>query len=211
MREATHPVVVKAPSSPTREELTLYMPLVHQVVTRILRKLPPNVLRDDLVAAGTIGLIDALRRSADRSAGFDWYARIRIRGAVVDELRAQDWLSRRARNRASKAQAQGESGGTSFVGFDDLPEARALALADETVTGPHHAVEQRMQRQALERAVAELPEREASIVAWHYFEGVAFKDIAARLGVSEPRISQLHARAMGRLRELLGAEEAAAA
>src|ERR1700733_544925 len=77
------------PSTPTREELTLYMPLVHQVVGRVLRKLPPNVLRDDLVAAGAFGLIDALRKSVDRGPAFDWYARIRIRGAVVDELRSQ--------------------------------------------------------------------------------------------------------------------------
>jgi len=93
-------------TTPTREELTLYMPLVHQVVCRVLRKLPPNVLRDDLVAAGAFGLIDALRKSPERGPAFDWYARIRIRGAVVDELRSQDWLTRRARTRATKAQAQ---------------------------------------------------------------------------------------------------------
>src|SRR5215467_8820453 len=96
---------------PTREELALYMPLVHQVVGRVLRKLPPNVLRDDLVAAGSFGLIDALRKSVDRGPAFEWYARIRIRGAVVDELRAQDWLTRRARTRLAKTRAAGESVG----------------------------------------------------------------------------------------------------
>jgi RNA polymerase sigma factor for flagellar operon FliA len=200
------------PQIPTREELALYMPLVHQVVGRVLRKLPPNVLRDDLVAAGSFGLIDALRKSVDRGPAFDWYARIRIRGAVVDELRSQDWLTRRARTRAAKAQAQGESAGASVVGFDDLPESQAHAFADETVASPQQQVEQRMDRAALERAVALLPEREANIVTWHYFEGVPFKLIASRLGVSEPRVSQLHARAMGRLRETLaeyrGAEAA---
>src|SRR5258708_36029713 len=98
-------------NTPTREELALYMPLVHQVVGRVLRKLPPNVLRDDLVAAGSFGLIDALRKSVDRGPAFDWYARIRIRGAVVDELRSQDWLTRRGRTRATKAQAQVEGAG----------------------------------------------------------------------------------------------------
>jgi RNA polymerase sigma factor for flagellar operon FliA len=203
MKQALTTAAVNVASSPTREELTFYMPLVHQVVARSLRKLPPNVLRDDLIAAGTMGLLDALRRSADRDSGFEWYARVRIRGAVVDELRTQDWLTRRARTRMTKAQAQGESAGTAVIGFDDLPEARALSLADESIAGPHEAVELRMQRSALECAVAKLPEREAQIVSWHYFEGVAFKDIASRLGVSEPRISQLHARAMGRLRETL--------
>jgi RNA polymerase sigma factor for flagellar operon FliA len=197
---------------PTREELALYMPLVHQVVGRVLRKLPPNVLRDDLVAAGSFGLIDALRKSVDRGPAFDWYARIRIRGAVVDELRSQDWLTRRARTRAARAQAQGDAIGASVVGFDDLPESQAHAFADESVASPQQQVEQRMDRAALERAVALLPEREANIVTWHYFEGVPFKSIAARLGVSEPRVSQLHARAMGRLRvalaEYRGAEAA---
>ena len=197
--------------SPTREELTAYMYLVHQVVARVLRKLPPNVLRDDLVAAGTFGLVDALRKSADRGPAFDWYARIRIRGAVVDELRAQDWLTRRARTRVTRAQAQGESGGVAVVGFDDLPESQAHGFADESVATPQEQVERRMDRIALERAVSLLPEREANIVAWHYFDGVPFKTIASRLGVSEPRISQLHARAMGRLRATLGEQSSAVA
>lgn len=58
--------------SPTREELTSFMPLVHRVVARMLRRLPPNVLRDDLVAAGSYGLVDALRKSptaGPRSSG----------------------------------------------------------------------------------------------------------------------------------------------
>jgi RNA polymerase sigma factor for flagellar operon FliA len=206
---ATKPAPVA--TAPTREELSTYSYLVHQVVARVLRKLPPNVLRDDLLAAGTFGLVDALRKSADRGPAFDWYARIRIRGAVVDELRAQDWLTRRARTRVARAQAQGESGGIAVVGFDDLPESQAQGFADETMATPQEQCEKRMDRLALERAVALLPEREANIVSWHYFEGIPFKTIAARLGVSEPRISQLHARAMGRLRESLADSDAAAA
>jgi DNA-directed RNA polymerase specialized sigma subunit len=49
-----------------------------------------------------------------------------------------------------------------------------------------------------------MPEREASIVKWHYADDISFADIAARLGVSTPRISQLHARAMCHMRSLLG-------
>src|SRR5258708_29989904 len=179
------------------------MPIGGRGGGRLLRKLPPNVLRDDLLAAGVFGLVDALRKSADRGPAFDWYARIRIRGAVVDELRAQDWLTRRARTRIERAQAKGELGGVSVVGFDDLPEAQANAFVDESATTPQEQVERNMDRLALERAVALLPEREGNIVGWHYFDGVPFKTIAVRLGVSEPRISQLHSRAMGRLREAL--------
>jgi RNA polymerase sigma factor for flagellar operon FliA len=198
-------------TSPSVEDLAVYMPLVRQVVARTLRKLPPNVLRDDLIAAGAFGLVDALRKSADRGPAFDWYARIRIRGAVVDELRAQDWLTRRARTRVIKAQAQGQGGAVGVVGFDDLPEAQAYAFVDESAATPQEEVEERMNRAALQKAVAGLPEREGKIVAWHYFDGIPFKTIASRLGVSEPRISQLHARAIGRLRVTLldnGAEAA---
>jgi RNA polymerase sigma factor for flagellar operon FliA len=190
-------------TSPTREELTSFMPLVHRVVARVLRRLPPNVLRDDLVAAGAYGLVDALRKSPDRGPAFEWYARIRIRGAVVDELRTQDWLTRRARTRVSKAQAEGTGSGAMVVGFDDLPDSQSHGFVDEAALTPQEQVEQRMERASLERAVAMLPEREANIVAWHYFEDVPFKTIAARLGVSEPRISQLHSRAMGRLKTKL--------
>src|SRR4029079_2609779 len=73
-----------ASSVPTAPEIKKYMPLVHQAVARFMGKLPPNVLREDLVAAGTFGLIDSLRKNgAERGPTFEWYARIRIRGAVV--------------------------------------------------------------------------------------------------------------------------------
>jgi len=198
---------IQAPASPTREELTSFMPLVHQVVARMLRRLPPNVLRDDLVAAGSYGLVDALRKSTDRGPAFEWYARVRIRGAVVDELRSQDWLTRRARTRTTQANADGTAGATSVVGFDDLPDSQSQAFADESIATPDEQVAMRMQRAALEKAVATLPEREASIVSWHYFDDVPFKIIASRLGVSEPRISQLHSRAMQLLKARLSEEQ----
>jgi RNA polymerase sigma factor for flagellar operon FliA len=202
---------LQSSTSPTREELTSYMPLVHKEVARRLRRVPPNVLRDDLVAAGSYGLLDALRKSPERGPAFEWYARVRIRGALVDELRSQDWLSRRARTRTTEAQAEGTTGGTSVVGLDDLPNSQAERFADETSLTPLEAVERRADRSRLERVVALLPERDADIVTWHYFDDVPFKAIAARLQVSEPRISQLHTRAMGQLRARLTAEQNAEA
>jgi RNA polymerase sigma factor for flagellar operon FliA len=187
------------PSLQSREELLTFMPIVHAEVARMLRRVPPNVLRDDLVAAGSAGLLDALRRSTERGAGFPWYARVRIRGALVDELRSQDWLSRRARARVTTDESPG---GTLVVGLDDLPPSEQQ-LTDDTSSTPLELVERRTQRAGLERAVALLPEREADIVTWHYFDEVAFNTIAARLGVSEPRVSQLHSRALYRLKARL--------
>jgi RNA polymerase sigma factor for flagellar operon FliA len=206
------PTATADATTPTREELELYMPLVHQIVARVMRKVPPNVLREDLTSAGSLGLVSALRKNTERGSAFDWYARIRIRGAVVDELRAQDWLSRRQRTRVTRAKAEGTGGGAAIVRFDDLSEGQAGAFADESSGTPEEQAGLRLDRRILQHAVGRLPEREGNIVAWHYFEDASFKSIATRLGVSEPRVSQLHSRAIGFLRarmtEQSGAEAA---
>jgi RNA polymerase sigma factor for flagellar operon FliA len=189
---------------PTAAEITELMPLVHQSVARFVRRLPPSVLKDDLVAAGTFGLVDALRKGgADRGPAFEWYARVRIRGAILDELRSQDWLTRRARAKAGDRP-------TSVIGFDDMPDGQEGALADAAAPAPDAAITASMEHAALAEAVEGLPERERFIVQSHYFKGIPFKQIAAELKVSEPRISQLHARAMQMLRGKMKAGENAA-
>jgi RNA polymerase sigma factor for flagellar operon FliA len=187
-------------------EIAEYMPLVHHVVGTMLPRLPPNVLRDDLVAAGTFGLLDALRRqvASERGAEFAWYARVRIRGAIVDELRAQDWLSRRARRRFTSEE---RSTSAAVVGIEDLPEERR-AIADEASPSPEMLVCEHSEAKAVAKAVESLPTRERNIITAHYFNGVQLRTIAQDLGVSEPRVSQLHARAVARLRELLTDEAA---
>ncbi len=207
------PRPVAPPTAPTTAEVQRYMPLVHQTVARFMRRLPPNVLRDDLVAAGTFGLIDSLRKNGgDRGPTFEWYARIRIRGSIVDELRTQDWLTRRARHQVTAAAGeQGTAASRAYVvGFDDLPGSVAsTGFADEDAQSPLDALAEKMDRAALANAVLGLPERERYIVRAHYFEGLQFKTIAQVLGVSEPRVSQLHARAVARLRDALARSDAA--
>ena len=184
-------------------EVSEFMPLVHHVVGTMLPRLPPNVLRDDLVAAGTFGLLDALRRQApaERGAEFGWYARVRIRGAILDELRSQDWLSRRARRRFASEE---RTTGAAVVGIEDLPEERR-GFADEGAMTPELLVSARSDANALAKAVEKLPVRERNIITQHYFDGVQLRAIAKDLGVSEPRVSQLHARAVARLKEYLAA------
>ena len=191
------------------ELLTKYAPVVRQIVGGFQRKLPRNVLRDDLIAAGMSGLWDGIRKHGEnRTASFDWYVRVRIRGAILDELRAQDWLPRRAR--AAAAEAARTSGGSApsapvVLRFDDVSDAeqaRCLSVVDGT--NGEKSLEIRAVAESLARAVQLLPERERHIVSLHYFKGVKFKELGRMLGVSEPRISQLHSRAMGRLKEILG-------
>jgi RNA polymerase sigma factor for flagellar operon FliA len=184
-----------------------YASLVRQIAGGFQRKLPRNVLRDDLIAAGMSGLWDAVRKHGhEQTENFDWYVRVRIRGAILDELRAQDWLPRRARAAAAEAaQAAGKRPCTPVVlRFDDVSEteqARCLTAGESTNT--EKAVEARLVKATLTRAMDQLPERERRIVSMHYFRGVKFKDLGEMLGVSEPRISQLHSRAMTRLKGIL--------
>jgi RNA polymerase sigma factor for flagellar operon FliA len=90
------------------------------------------------------------------------------------------------------------------VGIEDLPEERR-SVADRSSLTPESLAVARSDHDALAKAVERLPERERSIIQQHYFEGVQLRAIARYLGVSEPRISQLHARAVARLREILAA------
>jgi len=204
------PKSVRSPSPALEAQLLAeYGPIVRQIAGGFQRRLPRNVLRDDLIAAGMSGLWDAIRKHGEeRSGNFDWYVRVRIRGAILDELRAQDWLPRRAR--AAAAEAAKNSGGSApsapvVLRFDEVSEteqARCLVASDTTSSDKH--LEDRFVRESLAKAVELLPERERHIVSLHYFKGVKFKELGKMLGVSEPRISQLHSRAMGRLKELLG-------
>ena len=213
--EPAAPKSVRSPSPALEAQLlTEYGPVVRQIAGGFQRRLPRNVLRDDLIAAGMSGLWDAIRKHGEERAGnFDWYVRVRIRGAILDELRAQDWLPRRAR--AAAAEAAKNSGGSApsapvVLRFDEVSEteqARCLVASDTTSSDKH--LEERFVRESLAKAVELLPERERHIVSLHYFKGVKFKELGKMLGVSEPRISQLHSRAMGRLKELLGDQEAA--
>ncbi len=82
-------------------EIVRHLPLVQSIVDRIAATLPPNVEREDLFGAGVLGLIDAVDRfDATRENTFSTYAVLRIRGAIIDELRARDWIPRGVRNRA---------------------------------------------------------------------------------------------------------------
>jgi RNA polymerase sigma factor FliA len=189
------------------ELIAQYLPLVQQIVGGFQRRLPRSVLRDDLIAAGMCGLWDAIRKHGDnRSERFDWYVRVRIRGAILDELRAQDWLPRRVRAAENRARAAGATARTvpAVLRFDDVSELeQAQCLASIDPDGGDAAIEHRESAQALVRAVERLPDRERDIIALYYFKGVKFKELGRMFGVSEPRISQLHSRAMTRLKGML--------
>jgi RNA polymerase sigma factor FliA len=189
---------------PSNADVNKHIGLVNQVVSRFMRKLPANVDRGDLLVAGMMGLASSLERNGgDGGGSFEGYAKMRIRGAIVDELRSQDWLSRRARW-AANGQGEGYDGPVAMVGFEDVNERERLSrMVDEATPCALSMLEAMGTSRELRELVDQLPERERTIVSMHYFDGVLLKDIGKTLGVSEPRISQLHSRAISRLREMI--------
>lgn len=89
-----------------RENLiTSHLPKVKYIADRMAAKLPPSVERDDLYGAGIIGLIDAVERfDATRGIAFTTFAEMRVRGAILDNLRSLDWASRGTRRKAREVQ-----------------------------------------------------------------------------------------------------------
>jgi len=87
----------------SEDNLAEYAPLVRKLALQLLARLPASVELDDLIQAGMIGLLDAFRRYQETAdAQFETYATSRIRGAMLDELRNQDWLPRSVRSKAKR-------------------------------------------------------------------------------------------------------------
>ena len=97
----------KAQQIAAREQLiTHFAPLVTQVATRMIGRLPDTVELGDLVSYGMFGLIDAVERfEPERGLKFETYASTRVRGAIIDELRAADWVPRSVRSKARSLEA----------------------------------------------------------------------------------------------------------
>ncbi len=79
----------------TDEQVMLYVPLVKRIAYHLLSRLPDSVLLDDLIQAGMLGLLEAIKNyDASQGASFETYAGIRIRGSMLDEVRRSDWTPR---------------------------------------------------------------------------------------------------------------------
>ena len=181
--------------------------IVRKIARGMWRWLPKNVQREDLEQAGLLGLVDALRRHPnDAGTGFEWYLHIRIRGAILDWLRLEDWLPRRARVHVSEGRLP-----IRIQRFDDLRGKRNFDGSHEPA---QFAIEQESPEDIairnLDAAKAwrtPMPPRDARVLRLTFERGRAQKDVAVIEGVTEPRISQLHARGLDRMREYMGGGE----
>lgn len=222
------------------ELLTRFAPLVRHVVERVAATLPKNVDHEDLYSAGVLGLLDAHAKfDVRKGVKFETYAVWRIKGAVLDQLRALDWVSRSMRRKArnldgvtrkldqklGRAASEEEvaremkmSTGDFYRLLDhvrgavlvSLDEARPGDDAEPSTLGDHlpdpHAVdveaklEEEQGRRVILKTLDHLPEQERLVVALYYYEHMTLNEIGRALGISESRVSQVHSRAMSRLR-----------
>ena len=220
--------------------VTSNLPLVGHVVRETMMRVPGHVDRDDLTSAGLVALVKAGQSyDPERGVPFARYAATRIRGAVLDELRAVDWAPRSVRRRARDLdQARARLGATMGRAADDREVAQALGLSLEEVTAnaddlsraqvmsidahpdqgsvadslvslapsPEQALEHRERLAYLGEAILELPERLRAVVEGYFLAERPMAEIAAELGVTESRVSQLRAEAMVLLRDALNSQ-----
>ena len=242
----------KSKDQGVRDRLILtYAPLVKYVAGRLGSGLPAHVDENDLVSYGLLGLIGAIERfDPGRDIKFETYAIARIKGSIIDELRALDWVPRSVRSRAREieraiAELEAKLGtaptdeqiaGKIGISVDELEESltdisrSSIAALDElwSVSGegdqvslldtiedttgqrPQEALDETEMREALADAIARLPEREKLVVTLYYYEELTLREIGEVLGVTESRVSQLHTKAILRLKARLSGHPARA-
>src|SRR4051812_34937587 len=228
---------MSATKSVTREQETLIrdnMALVGHMVREMLFKVPAHVHRDDLASAGYAALVTAARAyDPTRGVPFGRFAAVRVRGALLDELRGMDWASRSVRARARRAdvarqELTAQLGRTptptelaTLLGVgvaelanvdDDVQRAAVLSLqgftggaAEDMVTeaslNPEEMLLHRERIGYLHDAVAVLPERLRFVVEASFLQERPLSEVAAELGVTESRVSQLRTEALALLRD----------
>ncbi len=115
-----------------------HLPLVRRAALQLIARLPANVQLDDLMQAGMMGLLDAVRRYQQmEQAQFETYAQTRIRGAMLDELRAQDWLPRTVRGKARQIETAMQQLNHQLL---RAPTEAEIAQALELDIGDYHAM-----------------------------------------------------------------------
>jgi RNA polymerase sigma factor FliA len=197
------------------DALVAFYPMVERIAHKAAATygLPAGVDADDLVSCGVLGLAEAWERfDPDRGVAFEAFAIPRIKGSVIDAIRAADWVPRKARQRArltgepvvALVSMDSERPSSSFGADGDTSTADRIVDhgAEEPGAGLLAAENSRELMGALNR----LPDRERTIISLHYFERVALQDIAKSFGVTESRVSQLHTRALRMLRAAIEAE-----
>lgn len=230
----------KVPHKERDRLIEQYAPMIKHLALRIAMRLPSHIELDDLINSGVIGLMDAIEKfDPEKGVRFETYAEFRIRGAILDELRAQDWVSRSVRQKANqlsriyaeleqklgRAATDEEVMGTLEMDRESfyklLDRVRSISVINwEDITGrekldgtkgeiasdfwkgtdPFRDMNLRRIRQLLQQAIEALPEKERIVVSMYYYADLNMKEIGDVLNITESRISQIHTKAVLRLR-----------
>lgn len=186
----------------TREATIIqYIGHVHGMAKQLRLRVPPCITFDDLVGAGTVGLIQAVDRfQPSRGLQFGTYARHRIRGAMLDFLRGEDPLSRTERRRIRAAEATnaatGRRAASATISLEWLPPQELRKLCPRAGC----AASQLADRADLRRARHALSARENRVISLLYELDWKNRDVAWELGVNESRVSQIKRVALSKLR-----------
>lgn len=232
-------------SDSVREQIIIeYAPLVKIVAGKLSMYLGYNVEFDDLVGYGIFGLIDAIDKfDCTKDVKFETYASLRIRGAILDQIRKMDWIPRTLRqkqkkidiaiseielekNREAKNEEIAEKLGiseeellnwqcqmkiTNVISLDEYIEQGTEPAVNHTGSRsrfeqPETVVEVKELKELLKESIDRLTEKERKVVLLYYYEELTLKEISLVLEVSESRVSQLHTRALQKMKTILGDE-----
>ncbi len=225
--------------------LVEYSYLVKFIANRLAINLPPSVDRGDLISSGVLGLIKAVETfEPERGFKFETYAGHKIRGAILDELRALDWVPRSVRQRSRELQKVfavlenrlgripyddevckemnitigeyesllTEVTPTTIISLEEaMPErgsdAKELKIVDSIEdpgsSNPLKELGFTEVKEILKDTIANLPEKEKLVVALYHYEELTLKEIGVVLDITESRVSQIHSKAILKLRSKL--------
>lgn len=218
--------------------LQLYTPLVNYHVQRIAVGLPRNIDAEVLKSHGLLGLFDALNKfDVSRDLKFDTYASFRIRGAILDGLRKEDWMPRTLRDKTRKIESAIEELQQKYlrnvtpkevaeeIGFDedeiaaiqsetyfanlmsiddeyDNDDGRMnLSIEDKSIETPEEELFREETIRHLADMINRLNEKEQLVISLFYYEGLTLTEIGKVLELSTSRISQIHSKALFRLKQ----------
>ncbi|AMO76959.1 FliA/WhiG family RNA polymerase sigma factor [Pseudomonas citronellolis] len=221
--EAGHPAF--APGA-EQQWLMRYLPLVRRVVSQLSLQANQVLDREDMEQIGLMGLLESLRRYGTPDEQFAGFAVLRIRGAILDELRRQDWRPRQVRLQAHKvrdgirelARRLGRvptdkeilaHTGLDERAYQDYLQAEACEAIEsldallgeglENLVDGESALEARVLRERmLAQALAQLSERERLVLTLYYQHELSLKEIALVLDVSDARVCQLSKQALNK-------------
>ena len=214
-----------------------YRPLVKQIALSIKRRLPSYIEFDDLLQSGLVGLLEARNHyKSSEGASFETYASIRIRGAIIDSLRRNSWVTREATynmKRIANAIIKIEQRNQKQATTEDIAEELGISIEehfkisqeinmstvisldeidhDYSLIGDDKANPQDInQKEGMKRHIqnilVNLPERERLLLSLYYVDEFTFKQIAEILELTEARICQLHSQAIARIRSKMKIE-----